>query len=142
MSATELTAAPHEAAADILDLPPIEALIEAPAGALPPHTRRLRPPMQCYWGVTEACPRDGRITSLSAEGCFVKTKAEPADDIFVNCWLPTERWLLLRGRVTRRRHKVGFDVAFTGLSDAEREILSALLDYLDETQPPSDARAD
>lgn len=100
------------------------------------RARRLRPPMHCYWGTTPACPRNGRITSLGVEGCFIKTKAEATDDqeLFINCWLPTERWLMLKGRVTYRLAKVGFGLAFINLSEAERGLLSILLEYLEETQ--------
>ncbi len=98
------------------------------------RARRLRPPMHCYWGTTEACPRNGRITSLGVEGCFVKTKAEAQDGqlLYVNLWLPTERWLLLRGRVTYRMPKVGFGLSFVALAETEREMLRTLLDFFGE----------
>lgn len=154
MSASEILAVPDGAATEILSMPevaasdytavPDGAVVEMPAapagaaatGAATRRAKRLRPPMHCYWGTTEACPRNGRITSLGVGGCFVKTKAEATEgqEIFVNCWLPTERWLMLRGRITYRLARVGFGVSFTGLTAGEREILSALLDYLDEAQ--------
>ena len=98
------------------------------------RARRLRPPMHCYWGTTDACPRNGRITSLGVEGCFIKTKAEANDGetLFVNCWLPTERWLMLRGRVTYRMSKVGFGLSFIELAETEREMLRNLLDFFGE----------
>jgi|GEM_PF-1769577 len=106
------------------------------------RARRLRPPMHCYWGTTPSCPRNGRVTSLGADGCFVKTKAEAGEDqaLYVNFWLPTERWLMLRGRVTYHLSRVGFGLSFTGLSDPEREILAVLLEYLDEAQGAPEAQ--
>ncbi|HZI20275.1 MAG TPA: hypothetical protein VEY09_16965 [Pyrinomonadaceae bacterium] len=107
------------------------------------RARRLRPPMHCYWGTTPACPRNGRVTSLGADGCFIKTKAEAGEgqELYVNFWLPTERWLMLRGRVTYHLSKVGFGLAFAGLSGAERDVISVLLDYLDEAQGPHEEQA-
>jgi hypothetical protein len=103
------------------------------------RARRLRPPMHCYWGTSEACPRNGRITSLGVEGCFVKTKAEAQEGqlLFVNCWLPSERWLLLRGRVTYRMTKVGFGLSFVELTEKEREMLWMLLDFYGEAESPA-----
>ena len=100
----------------------------------PQRARRLRPPMHCYWGTSEACPRNGRITSLGVEGCFIKTKAEAQDGqlLFINCWLPTERWLLLRGRVNYRLSKIGFGLSFNALTETEREMLWMLLDFFGE----------
>ncbi|HEU4594635.1 MAG TPA: hypothetical protein VFS10_05655 [Pyrinomonadaceae bacterium] len=106
------------------------------------RARRLRPPMHCYWGTTEACPRNGRITSLGVESCFVKTKAEAQDGqlLYVNLWLPTERWLLVRGKVTYRMPKVGYGLSFVELAETEREMLRTLLDFFgEEAGPPPDA---
>jgi hypothetical protein len=73
---------------------------EAERGAGGQGARRKRPPVNCTWGLTEACTRNGKITSLGPAGCFVMTKAEAGEGqpLFVNCWLPTERWLMLRAR--------------------------------------------
>jgi len=103
------------------------------------RSRRLRPPMHCYWGATESCTRGGKITSMSPDGCFVQTKAEAADgqELFVNCWLPTERWLMLRARVKYSLPKVGLALAFVGVTEAEAELLSMLLDsHGQESAPP------
>lgn len=119
-----------------------QQLSEEEASAQARRARRLRPPMHCYWGTTEACPRNGRITSLGVESCFVKTKAEAQDgqQLYVNCWLPSERWLLLRGAVTYRMPRVGFGLSFVGLTETEREMLRTLLEFFGEEgsqTPPS-----
>ena len=90
--------------------------------------------MHCYWGPTEACPRNGKITTLSVEGCFIKTKAETNDGLimFLNCWLPTGRWMMLRGKVNYRMPKVGFGLSFLDLTGTEREMLSMLLEFYAE----------
>ena len=99
------------------------------------RARRLRPPMHCYWGQTESCPRNGRITSLGPDGCFVKSKAATADgqELFVNCWLPSERWLMLRGRVAYHLPKIGFGLTFD-LAETEREMVSMLLEFYGEEE--------
>jgi hypothetical protein len=102
-------------------------------GAADRLARPMHPPMHCTWGPTEDCTRSGRITSLGPGGCFVRTKAEAVESqpLYVNCWLPTERWLTLRARVKYRLPKVGFGLSFVGLSEAEREMLSSLLEFYD-----------
>lgn len=101
----------------------------------PRRGRRLRPPMHCYWGQTESCPRSGQITSLSADGCFIKSKAAVADgqELFVNCWLPSERWMMLRGRVTYHLPRIGFGLAFD-LPETEREMVTMLLEFYVEEE--------
>lgn len=95
------------------------------------RAKRLHPPMHCYWGANETCPRNGQITSLGADGCFVKTKAETSDNgtTYLSCWLPTGRWLKLRGSVTYRLPKIGFGVRFSDLTETEAELLDLLLEY-------------
>ena len=104
------------------------------SGAKQKRARRLRPPMHCYWGATESCPRSGKITSMGSDGCFIQTKAEAGDgqELFVNCWLPTERWLMLRARVNYSLPKVGLGLSFVDLTDTEREMLANLLEFYDE----------
>ena len=105
---------------------------------LQPHARRARrlhPPMHCYWGQTENCPRNGRITSLSLDGCFIKSKAAAADgqELFLNCWLPSEHWLMLRGRIAYHLPKIGFGLTFD-LSETEREMVAMLLEFYGEEE--------
>ena len=116
-----------------------QQLSEEEVNAQAQRARRLRPPMHCYWGTTEACPRNGRITSLGVESCFIKTKAEAQEGqlLYVNCWLPSERWLLLRGTVTYRMPKVGFGLSFVDLNETEREMLRTLLDFFGEEVSPT-----
>lgn len=89
--------------------------------------------MHCNWGPTELCPRNGCVTSLGLGGCFVKTKAEAADQqlLYINLWLPTERWLTLRGRVTYSIPRVGFGISFVDLPEAQQEVLRMLLEFIE-----------
>ncbi|MDX6693203.1 MAG: hypothetical protein QOF02_806 [Blastocatellia bacterium] len=95
---------------------------------------RVKTDLGCSWGLTEACPRNGKITSLSSRGCFVKTTAAATDGqtIFVNCWLPDRRWLLLSGTVLYFIEKIGFGLSFTGLNEEQRQDVASLIEqYLD-----------
>ncbi|HYN84122.1 MAG TPA: hypothetical protein VER32_02640 [Pyrinomonadaceae bacterium] len=131
-----------EATTDILFLgePEDEPATAAPAETPAPHahdrrgTLRVRPAMDCSWGTTDACPRNGQITSLGPAGCFVKTKAElaPGQTLYVKGWLPTERWLTLRGTVSYHLPKVGFGFTFDPLEERDAEMLAVLLDFYGE----------
>jgi hypothetical protein len=92
---------------------------------------RVKTDLGCSWGLTDACPRNGKITSLSSRGCFVKTTAN-ADDgqtIFVNCWLPDRRWLLLCGTVLYHIEKIGFGLTFTKPNEEQQADISTLIEY-------------
>jgi hypothetical protein len=81
--------------------------------------------------LTDACPRNGKITSLSIRGCFVKTTATATDGqtIFVNCWLPDRRWLMLSGTVLYYIEKIGFGLIFAALNEEQKEGITSLIEY-------------
>lgn len=92
---------------------------------------RVKTALPCNWGLSEDGPRNGNITSLSHNGCFVQTTARATENqiVYVNCWLPTERWFALCGRVAYCLAKVGFGLNFTGLTTEQREMLAILIEY-------------
>jgi PilZ domain len=92
---------------------------------------RVATTLSCNWGLSEDCPRNGKITSLSAKSCFVQTKAIANDgqQVFVKCWLPSERWLPLRGTVSYALPRVGFSITFAELSEEQQQMLELLIDY-------------
>ena len=94
-------------------------------------TGRVATSLECDWGFTDDSPRNGLITSLSARNCFVKTKALAAEgqQVFVKCWLPSERWLSLRGTVRSCIQRVGFSINFDDLTDEHRQMIDLLMDY-------------
>lgn len=95
------------------------------------ETGRVAASLQCDWGFTDDSPRNGLITSLSARNCFVKTKAIASEgqQVFVKCWLPSERWLSLRGTVKSCIQRVGFSVSFDDLTDKQSQMLELLIEY-------------
>lgn len=97
----------------------------------PKRIERVKTDLQCSWGLTDACPRNGKITSLSLKGCFVKTTAAATDGqtIFLNCWMPSNRWELLCGKVIYHIEKIGFGFNFKELSEEQKETLAVLIGY-------------
>lgn len=106
----------------------------------------IRPPMQCHWGPTDECLRNGRITrlSMSYRTCFIQTKAqvEIEQQIFVRLWLPDEfvqnlqsgaHHVVLRGKVARFQSKVGFGLHFDDLSEGEAEMLNLLVCFYQQS---------
>ncbi|HYG80036.1 MAG TPA: PilZ domain-containing protein [Pyrinomonadaceae bacterium] len=102
---------------------------------MPENTRRIaervKTQIQCTWGTTKECPRNGQITSLSGRGAFILTKAVVAvgQNVFVRIWLPSERWMAVRARVIYQLAEVGFGIAFSDLSDDEFTQIEALIDH-------------
>lgn len=95
------------------------------------NAERVRTSIDCYWGLTPDCPRGGTITSLSAQGCFITTKAAASggQTVYAKCWLPTGRWLPLRGTVLYHLARVGIGLRFTDLADGHEEMIGLLLEY-------------
>jgi hypothetical protein len=105
------------------------------------ETRRVKTNLACNWGATEDCPRNGMITSLSSKGCFVQTKAAVSDGmaLYLNCWLPSQRWLPLRGQIVYHLPRVGFGLAFHETTDSDREMIELLMDFYDADESAPDA---
>lgn len=101
------------------------------------ETRRIKTSLSCNWGITEDCPRNGMITSLSRQGCFIQTKAAVSEGqpLYLNCWLPSRRWFPLRGQIIYHLPRVGFGLRFNELTEAEAEMLEVLMDYYEAEQP-------
>jgi len=95
------------------------------------EVERVKTALPCNWGLSEDSPRNGNITSLSHTGCFIQTTARASETqiVYVNFWLPSERWFALRGRVTYYLSKVGFGLNFTDLTAEQREMLALLIEY-------------
>lgn len=64
------------------------------------------------WGRTPDCAADGRVLSVGAGGCFLRTEedVEPGRDVFVQLWLPGQR--PLAGEVRYRIEGYGVGVEF------------------------------
>ncbi|HEX9918791.1 MAG TPA: PilZ domain-containing protein [Pyrinomonadaceae bacterium] len=92
---------------------------------------RVKTALRCDWGLSEDSPRNGTVTSLSRGGCFIQTTARATEDqiVYVKCWLPSERWFALRGRVSYHLSKVGFGLNFTDLTGEQQEMLALLIEY-------------
>ena len=97
-------------------------------------TERFPTSFYVFWGETEECLRSGKVTSLSAGGCFIQTRAPVAkgDLIFIRLPRPTEGWLLLRGEVVYYLQKAGPGVRFVELKDEDRSVLAQLIEHYRE----------
>ena len=94
-------------------------------------TERVKTQIQCTWGTTKECPRNGQITSLSGRGAFILTKAvvTVGQNLFIRIWLPSERWMAVRARVLYQLAEVGFGIAFVELTDEDADEIVALIDH-------------
>jgi hypothetical protein len=95
------------------------------------ENNRVKTDIHCSWGLTDACPRNGKITSLSIRGCFIKTTAAASDGqtIFVNCWLPERRWMMLQGEVIYHLERIGFGLLFKELNDEQTQLIASLIEH-------------
>ena len=72
---------------------------------------------------------EARVDDVSLGGCFVNTfgHVEHNEEIDLQILLPSGEWLPLRGRVASYQPGVGFGIAFTAMSAAQRVVLKDLL---------------
>ena len=90
-----------------------------------------------YWGLTEQCLEDGRITSLSVGGCFLATAADlrPGQVVYVRFALPRRAGQpgvprTLDAQVRYHLPGVGVGVQFIHLAEEDRRNLAR---YIDDT---------
>ncbi|MGI9106274.1 MAG: response regulator [Pyrinomonadaceae bacterium] len=97
----------------------------------PRSVERVQTAIPIDWGVTEACPHIGTITSLSVKGCLVQTDhTEPLYDkpIFVQFKLPQRTWVSVRGEVLYYLRGSGFGLGFKEMSDESKALIALLVD--------------
>lgn len=98
----------------------------------------------CTFGSTEDTPRSGTVTSLSHAGCFVKTRAwaERGLKMFIKIWLPGGGWLPLRATVIYHMDKVGFGLAFEGLTQDDESSIDLIMREAESSPEPAGAAGD
>ena len=92
---------------------------------------RVQVSIDAKWeGVVAQC--GGTIVDLSTTGCFILTSDLAAQEelIRLEVELPTGGVIYLWGEVVYKLSEMGFALRFTGMADAEREMLDLLLDYV------------
>ena len=95
------------------------------------HSERVRANLPARWeGVLES--HDGTVVDLSITGCFILTPdaVQPKELVRLDIKLPTGDDLLLWGEVVYVAEEMGFALRFTGVDEAERKLLEALIDTL------------
>ena len=106
-------------------------------------SERVRASIPIEWGVTEEYPRQGKIVSLSAEGCLVRTQIEPlyGKTILLRFLLTKEpqqllqgeaSWMSLQGEVIYYLRDVGFAMRFAGMSDEAQQTIEELVSFYRE----------
>jgi hypothetical protein len=72
---------------------------------------------------------EARVDDVSLGGCFVDTygPVELDEPVKLQILLPSGEWLALRGRVATYQNGVGFGMAFTDLTDEDKEALKKLI---------------
>jgi hypothetical protein len=72
-----------------------------------------------------------RVSDISVGGCYVETVAQVSvgEIVQVDIYLPTGKWLSLRGEVLYFHQTIGFGLRFLQLSQLEMEMLNHLILY-------------
>lgn len=95
---------------------------------------RYRVNLRTRWGGGEWAGREGTVTNLSAEGCYVMTEEEVTEGELVQVQVepPDGEPLPLWGSVIHRAEGQGFAIQFSNFSQGgARERLKALLPHAD-----------
>lgn len=92
---------------------------------------RVQVTIDARWeGVAAQCA--GTIVDLSVTGCFILTSDLVTEDELIRLEIltPTGSSIYLWGEVVYKLSEMGFALRFTGMADAESELLNLLLDYV------------
>ena len=91
---------------------------------------RARVSINTHWGETAYCIWQGRVTSLSAGGCFVQTERDlkTGQKIYLRLWL-RDGEKILRGEVRYCLERVGLGIQFFELMERDKELLVELVAY-------------
>ena len=89
------------------------------------------------WGPTADCPRQGRVLSLSAGGCFIRTADEVAagHEVYLDLWLPGAR--PLAGEVRYRIEGYGLGVEFKAVGQITAELLAHMVEFYSGHREPA-----
>lgn len=88
------------------------------------------------WGQTEECAQQGRVTSLSSQGCFLQTneRLRNSTDILLRLPLPTSvgetELHTLQSQVRYCLEGIGLGLVFTSPGPEERAALNRLINDL------------
>ncbi len=95
------------------------------------QTPRVLTSVPCFFGMSEDRKSSGTITSLSAKGCFVKTKAvaTTGQTIFISLCLSEEQQLPVKGVVIYHVDDIGFGTLFTEIKPADQIAVDEFLKH-------------
>ncbi|HEV2800212.1 MAG TPA: hypothetical protein VGW12_06935 [Pyrinomonadaceae bacterium] len=94
--------------------------------------------ISCNWGWDESVPKHGKVTSLSLRGCFLQTTVYGERDklLHIHLWLPTSRWLKLRGAIMYTMEGIGFGIRFDAPDHEDEQHLLSAINYFAANPPP------
>lgn len=95
------------------------------------QTPRILTSVPCSFGMNEEATHNATITSLSAKGCFVKTKAvaTTGQTIFLRLCLSDEQRLSIKGIVVYHIDDIGFGALFTEIKAADQSAVAAFVKH-------------
>lgn len=95
------------------------------------RSERVRASLFAIWDMTPQSVSSADVVNLSTEGCFMHSRngLPKKAEVDLQLRLPTERWILARGRIIRTSEPDGFGVHFTELAEQDRIMLQLLVDY-------------
>jgi SAM-dependent methyltransferase len=72
---------------------------------------------------------EARLDDISMGGCFINTmgQVDPGEVMNIQILMPSGEWLGLRGEVTSFQPGIGFGLAFSSLTEEQKEALASLL---------------
>ena len=81
------------------------------------------------WGPTSDCPRQGRVQSISAGGCFLRTPdgLATSHEVYLDLWLPGAR--PLAGEVRYRIEGYVLRVEFKAVGQLTAELLAHMVEF-------------
>lgn len=97
---------------------------------------RVKTSLFAIWDMSQQTVASGDVINFSTNGCFMHSRnglpTQPVVDLQLR--LPTERWLVTRGRVIHTCQPDGFGVSFTEMSEEDRHMLGLLVEYYRDGQ--------
>lgn len=92
--------------------------------------RRVSVSLEAVWDGMSG-RREARITDLSLHGCFLESCAQTAVGENVEFLLktPTDRWMLLKGKVAFYQPMVGFGMRFLDVNPQDQAMIRQLVEF-------------
>jgi hypothetical protein len=100
------------------------------------NNSRVKTNIDCIFGGTPEAKRNGKVTSLSVAGCFVKTTMWTTDfpKMYIRLWHSSQRWLRLQGIVLYHLEQIGFGLRFVDLTPQDESAIREMIEQSANTE--------